>query len=245
MSASAAVLENPAAARDGRGRFQPGCSGNPAGKKPGTRNKATLLKQLFRDGEPEAAGRLIIDEAVGGNVAAAKFIYDRIDPKPRARPVAIDLPDDAGPADLLAVYDATLRAMIAGEIAPAEALAITKILEGRARLLGAPRAPDLHSNCKMQDHDATEGSLSPRERDGVRGSRAAAALPETDLGRCPSPGGLRPPPSPDGRGLDQGAHLYSNCKMQVDAVPPVAPPPPMNRHLRRRAAAQARAAAST
>ncbi|MEJ0071585.1 MAG: DUF5681 domain-containing protein [Pseudomonadota bacterium] len=45
----------PPAVRDGRGRFVPGSSGNPAGKKPGTRNHATVLKELLRDGEAEAA----------------------------------------------------------------------------------------------------------------------------------------------------------------------------------------------
>ena len=32
--------------RDGRGRFTPGCSGNPAGRQPGSINKATALRQF-------------------------------------------------------------------------------------------------------------------------------------------------------------------------------------------------------
>jgi len=42
-----------ALARDARGRFQPGCSGNPAGTQPGTLNQATLLKRLMDDGDDE------------------------------------------------------------------------------------------------------------------------------------------------------------------------------------------------
>ena len=38
----------PAIDRDAKGRFRAGCSGNPAGKKTGTRNRATLLKEARR-----------------------------------------------------------------------------------------------------------------------------------------------------------------------------------------------------
>jgi hypothetical protein len=41
-------MDNPASttasARDAAGRFLPGQSGNPAGKRPGTRNRATLIR---------------------------------------------------------------------------------------------------------------------------------------------------------------------------------------------------------
>jgi hypothetical protein len=53
-------------ARDGNGRFAPGCSGNPKGKAPGTRNRATVLRALMRDGEEDAVGRVLIDRALGG-----------------------------------------------------------------------------------------------------------------------------------------------------------------------------------
>ena len=43
------------ATRDTSGRFKPGCSGNPAGKQPGTLNHTTRMKQWLDD--PEADGR--------------------------------------------------------------------------------------------------------------------------------------------------------------------------------------------
>jgi hypothetical protein len=51
--AASATVSSIAAARDARGRFQPGCSGNPAGKKPGTLNRATILKRVMAEGDEE------------------------------------------------------------------------------------------------------------------------------------------------------------------------------------------------
>src|SRR4051795_9409481 len=78
--------------RDARGRFQPGTSGNPAGKKPGTLNHATRLKRSLEDeaGDFEAAARGIAARARKGEFAAARFLVDRLDPKPRGRPIELD-----------------------------------------------------------------------------------------------------------------------------------------------------------
>ena len=51
---------SPPVARDATGRFQPGVSGNPAGKRPGTRNRRTLLAEALREGEEAALARSII-----------------------------------------------------------------------------------------------------------------------------------------------------------------------------------------
>ena len=71
------------AVRDANGRFVPGQSGNPAGKKSGTRNRATLLAEALRDGEGEAAARIVIDKALAGDAVAARFLLDRLTPRPR------------------------------------------------------------------------------------------------------------------------------------------------------------------
>src|SRR3954467_6271256 len=117
-----------AAARDGRGRFQPGVSGNPAGKKPGTLNHATRLKRSLEDpaGDFDAAARGIAARARKGEFAAARFLVDRLDPKPRGRPIELEIPDDARGA---ARYAAVTRAMCAGEITPDEALVVVRVLE--------------------------------------------------------------------------------------------------------------------
>src|SRR5271156_3006018 len=82
-------------ARDMRGRFQPGCSGNPAGKKPGTLNHATVLKRVLAEGDDETIGRHIIDRALKGEWVAARFVMEHLDPKPRSRPIEFGFPADA------------------------------------------------------------------------------------------------------------------------------------------------------
>src|SRR6266403_2089779 len=81
--------------RDGGGRFVPGQSGNPAGKLPGTRNRATLLKAALDSEEGPAMARIIIDKALAGDVVTARFCLDRLEPRPRGRAIAIDLPEGA------------------------------------------------------------------------------------------------------------------------------------------------------
>src|SRR4051812_26945890 len=119
---------NTAAARDGRGRFQPGASGNPAGKKPGTLNHATRLRRSLEDaaGDFDAAARGIAARARKGEFAAARFLVEKLDPKPRGRPIELDMPDDARGAERFAIVT---RAMCAGEITPDEAMVIVRVLE--------------------------------------------------------------------------------------------------------------------
>src|SRR5258708_22615781 len=78
-------VQDQATTRDGRGRFVPGQSGNPAGKKPGTVHRATVLKAALRAGEAEAAARVIIDKAVAGSVTAAPSRLGPGAPQPPGR----------------------------------------------------------------------------------------------------------------------------------------------------------------
>jgi hypothetical protein len=123
------------AQRDANGRFVPGQSGNPAGKKPGTRNRTTVLREALDDGEDIAAARVVIDKALSGDMIAARFIVGRLEPRPRSRAIELDLPDGAGASDIAAAYDVTVRAMATGEITPEEALQVSRVLDGRLRAL--------------------------------------------------------------------------------------------------------------
>src|SRR4051794_29829066 len=79
-------------ARDARGRFQPGASGNPAGKKPGTRNQASRIRELLDDGDVETAVQVLRAKLNAGDGVAARFILDRLFPKPRDREIDLGLP---------------------------------------------------------------------------------------------------------------------------------------------------------
>jgi len=125
--------------RDERGRFVAGQSGNPAGKAPGTRNRATLLRAALDGPDGPAMARVVIDKALAGDAVTARFILDRLEPRPRSRPVEIGLPEGARARDVLAAFDATVRAMASGEITPDEAVQVTRVLDGRLRAIEAAR----------------------------------------------------------------------------------------------------------
>ena len=132
MDAAAAIE------RDTKGRFRPGISGNPAGKKPGTRNRATLLKEALRGGEDTSIARIVIDKALAGDAVAARFLLERLEPKPRGRAIHLEVPGGESPAgEVVATFNVALRAMAAGEITPEEALSVARFLEGRIRVLKA------------------------------------------------------------------------------------------------------------
>jgi hypothetical protein len=124
-AAASATIASPAA-RDPRGRFQPGCSGNPAGKRPGTLNRATVLKRVMAGGDAERIASLIVERALEGEWAALRFVQDRLEPKPRARPIELDFPEGATVAEMSEIV---LRATAAGEISPDEALQVMRLLD--------------------------------------------------------------------------------------------------------------------
>jgi len=124
--AASATISSIADARDARGRFQPGCSGNPAGKRPGTLNRATILKRVMAEGDDERIASLIVERALKGEWGALRFVQDRLEPKPRARPIALDFPEGATVAEMSEIV---LRAMAAGEISPDEAIQVMRLLD--------------------------------------------------------------------------------------------------------------------
>src|SRR6516162_8123007 len=75
-------------------RFQPGQSGNPAGKLKGTKHRVTLLAEQLMADDAESVVRAVIKAAQGGDMVAAKLILDRVCPIRRSRPTPFSLPND-------------------------------------------------------------------------------------------------------------------------------------------------------
>src|ERR1700675_845534 len=109
-------------ARDGRGRFLKGRSGNPAGRPRGSLNRATRAAGLLLDGEAEALTRKAIELALAGDPVALRLCLDRIVGPRRGRPVALvgalALPPLASVADLAAAMSAVAAAATQGAITP-------------------------------------------------------------------------------------------------------------------------------
>ena len=61
--------------------FQKGRSGNPAGRRPGTRNRATQAVEVLLEGEAEALTRRAIELAFEGDATVLKLCLERIVPR--------------------------------------------------------------------------------------------------------------------------------------------------------------------
>ncbi len=114
--------------RAGRGRpFEKGRSGNPAGKLPGTRNKATLAAEALLDGEAEGLTRLAVDRAHAGSDFALRLCLDRILAPLRERIVHFALPPVQSAADLAPMLGAITAAVAEGRLTPNEAVVMSQV----------------------------------------------------------------------------------------------------------------------
>jgi hypothetical protein len=136
MDGVSGAAERETVQRDAAGRFMPVQSGNPAGKLPGTRNRKTVLMEALRDGEDVAAARVVIDKALAGDAVAARFVVALTSPKPRGREIHLEMPADDD-CNVVAAFNAALRALCNSEITPDEALQVSRFLDGRWRVLQA------------------------------------------------------------------------------------------------------------
>jgi hypothetical protein len=181
------------ARRDANGRFVAGQSGNPAGKRPGTRNRASVLREALGDGEDIAAARIVIDKALSGDMVAARFVVGRLEPRPRSRPIELDLPEGTSAGDIVAAYDVTLRAMATGEITPEEALQVSRVLDRRLRAL------KLAAREEVRNGLSDRAKPSPSGRGLGEGVGRSSAAADQASSRRPHPN-----PLPWGEGVAWG-----------------------------------------
>jgi len=115
--------------------FTPGCSGNPAGRPKGARNKSTLALETLLDGQAEALTQKAIDLALAGDMAALRLCLDRILPARKDRPVSIEMPTIDTAEDAKAASAALLAAVAAGSLTPSEAAEIGKLVDSHVKAI--------------------------------------------------------------------------------------------------------------
>jgi Family of unknown function (DUF5681) len=135
--------------------FKPGESGNPAGKAPGTRNKATALIETLLAGEADAVGRKVVELAKDGDVVALRLCLDRLCPPLRDRPVQFSLPAIETAADLMKASAALLQAVAAGELTPGEAGDVAKLIDAHVRAI---EITDVQERLAALETEAGKGS---------------------------------------------------------------------------------------
>ena len=116
-------------------QFQKGQSGNPAGRPRGSRNRKTMLLQNMLDDDGEAILQQAIDMAKAGNTFALRLCLERLLPKRRHEPVECELPPISKAADAVTAMGDIVAAVGAGDVAPAEAAALAKVVAGFVQAL--------------------------------------------------------------------------------------------------------------
>jgi len=115
--------------------FQKGRSGNPVGKRLGSRNHASRLLDELMDGEAEAITRRAIEEAKAGNPVCIRLCLERLMPARRDRLIAFALPPIETSADLTRATGALLAAVAEGELTPSEAAELGKLVDAHVKAI--------------------------------------------------------------------------------------------------------------
>ena len=119
-----------------RGRpFKKGQSGNPSGRRYGSRNKATLAAAVLLESESEALTRKAVELALEGDPTALRLCIERILPPCRERAVKFVLPPIENADGISAAMNAVTSALARGIITPGEAERIANVVDTFARAI--------------------------------------------------------------------------------------------------------------
>lgn len=112
--------------------YKPGQSGNPAGKKKGTKHESTRLREMFRTRSTELFNTAI-NLALDGDVAMIRLCIDKI--LPSMKPVTETIEAPLSSEGTLAEQAATLyRQAASGEVSLDVAVQLMNVLQGRIKI---------------------------------------------------------------------------------------------------------------
>jgi hypothetical protein len=187
--------------------FQPGQSGNPAGRPRGSRNKATIIAEKVLDDSAGELTRAAIARALDGDPAALRACMDRLAPRLRHRPLDFDLPQLVTLADAPPAINAIAQGLAHGELDIEEAAVLLRAVREFTRALAAvereTRAADsIGTGCALDAHDerprqqephgpsagpSAGPSVVPNDLVGGvehRGDRVVGIVAHRDVGSC-------------------------------------------------------------
>ena len=120
-----------------RTTFQPGQSGNPNGRPAGSRNRSKLALETLLDGEAENLTRKAVEMALAGDTTAMRLCLERIYPARKDTPVSFDMPTLETAADAIKAMAAIMAAVASGDLTPAEANELAKLVDTFTRAIEA------------------------------------------------------------------------------------------------------------
>jgi hypothetical protein len=107
-------------------RGRPFSRGNP-GRRPGAKNRTTVLATALLEGQTAALLGTAIQLALAGDVVMLKFLLGRL--LPRERPVTIELPEMKFADDGVEALGSIMRAVSIGAISPDEGAKLATIVK--------------------------------------------------------------------------------------------------------------------
>ncbi len=113
-------------------RGRPFAKGN-GGRRPGSKNKSSLILAALSDDDKEELVRKGIELAKAGEVSMLKFFLSRI--LPRERPITIDLPQMEFADDAVEALGAIVRAVAEGSITPGEGADLANLINSYCRAI--------------------------------------------------------------------------------------------------------------
>jgi hypothetical protein len=176
--------------------FQPGQSGNPAGRPRGARNKATVLFEELLEGNGEAVIRKIIEQAKEGEGKALGWLMGILIPKRKGVPIEVDLPRLEGAEDAPPVIAAILAAVGAGDVTPEEGISLTRLVEAYLRAKEKVVKLARRAGREKAVEAAAAKTREPIERNAWPGEQAPVPLYSVVQGDPPSQAGEPSPNSP-------------------------------------------------
>jgi hypothetical protein len=208
--------------RNPDGRFQPGQSGNPAGRPPGSRNKTTLAVEALIEGGAERMTKQLVELAGYGNLAAVRICLDRLAPRRKGRPIAFPLPRLEREGDALAAASAVAEGVGNGELTPGEAAELFRVIESFERVR---QASDLGRRvAKLEKAIASGASAGARAESGPGDAPTAAPDAiggmEVDAVRQESSPAMREAPPPEDTGESTGLGAAANAGDALAGSPP-------------------------
>jgi hypothetical protein len=146
-------------------RGRPFANGNP-GRKPGSKNKATMLAASLTPAQGEQLLQKAHKMAMDGNVAMLKFLLDRI--LPRERSIELELPrlrDASQSVDALAEI---VDAVSSGRISPREAADVAQLVSVSARAI---ETYDTEMKLEVIESELNSLDHLPAKKSGANGKK--------------------------------------------------------------------------
>ena len=116
-------------------RFKPGQSGNPAGRRAGSRSKVLVALDVLGEGEAENIVKAMVEKAKAGDAVAGRTILERVWPPRKGARVQFELPDVTVANDLPDAIASVNRQVAEGEISPDEGTLIVGLLDAHRKAI--------------------------------------------------------------------------------------------------------------